>query len=147
MIIRVEGLEDLKRDLSTIQGQLVTKTLLQESVRLTRKRIRLRTLGGRDFEEKSFIPYSPGYSAWKGTTLVNLKLSADMLNDINYRVDEGNWRGELYFSKSELEDRMLKHNTGKGVPERRFFAVNSEDAEEVRKLVFLHFGNVIKSVD
>src|SRR5688572_13612575 len=88
-----------------------------------RNRIVARTLSGRDEDNRRFTPYSPMYRRIKGSSLVNLRLSGRMHDDLT--VLRASRTGFLIGYRSQRSEQIaLDHESGKGrLPVRRHLGV------------------------
>ena len=56
-----------------------------------------------------------------------------MLNSMTQKVLSTN-KGEIFFSNETARDNAKRHNTGDGVPKRKFFGINKNDNDRALKL-------------
>ena len=96
-----------------------------------RKHIIDRTKQGNDANGASFAPYSKNYKdselfqTMKSSTAVNLTLFGEMLNAIEFDINEDSV--ELFFDDEENAAKAHGHNNGsKILPKREFFKLEEE---------------------
>ena len=92
-----------------------------------------RTLGGDDINGVQFEEYSEAYAKKKGVTKdsVDLFLNGDLLPSIDeVKTRQGNMVKIAVKGKTN-NLVSFNHNVGDTLPERRFFGLTQEDAEEL----------------
>jgi len=131
-------LDDKARDLKKLDS------LVKKVASDIRNWIQERTQSGLDSDRKKFKPYSPNYKIWKAVKKkrnvanVDLTLNGDMLFSIKIKkVRNGH---VLYFAEAKQRKKADKHEFGKGVPKRSFFAIDDRQVDRAmkrfKKLVF-----------
>ena len=116
-----------------IEGE-ATEQQAAEFFDLVKERIIERSQSGVDINESPFDDYSEKYAESKGVSVgdVDMTLSSDMLENINYEFKNGVIK--IFVDENEAP-RAYAHMTGfkghptiKNGPVRKFFGVNDDDA-------------------
>jgi len=99
-----------------------------------------RTKSGRDYLGYPFAPYSEKYrlireKLHKTTETVNLEFTNRMLSSI--QIASRPTESYIYFADANRRKIAYYHNIGEGrLPRREFFALSSQDNEELAKFLF-----------
>ena len=117
----------------TIQ-QLMPKPADIEDVAIEGRNLILkRTKQGNDVNGAQFADYSTAYLRHREklgkTTYVNLEYDNKMLGSMSVKRITGG--AEIYFSDAERRKIAIYHNSGTGVPERKFFAISDGEAKDL----------------
>lgn len=99
-----------------------------------------RTKSGRDYLGYAFVPYSEPYKVirralGKTIDIVNLEFTNRMLSSI--QIASRPTESYIYFADANRRKIAYYHNIGEGrLPRREFFALSSQDNEELAKYLF-----------
>ena len=130
--IQVNGLTDLTISLDRLSGAITNKRILNLIATKIKNNIFTRTSAGYDQNYNKFLPYSPKYAIYKGTTRVNLTDTGQMLNEMTQKVIS-NDTIKLFFVEGRARNLAFKHmNTARKI--RSFFGVNARDEAEATAL-------------
>lgn len=137
--IEVKGLTGLIKTLDNIGENIFTKQLFDEIATFVILKIQERTAKGVDAEEKSFKPYSPSYALFRtksgrSASKVNLFFTGSMMSSMTFSSSDD--RTRIFFAPTQ--DPSGTSNPLKAFylnQERRFFAINTKDVEDVLKIV------------
>jgi len=89
-----------------------------------------RTESGQDVNGFQFAEYSKRYVEEKGSDHVNLRLTGDMLNDLDYRIAKN--RIIIGFQSSREEEKADRHNYGDEatrLPQREFLGIADNEID------------------
>jgi len=124
----IEGLDSLDK---TIKGLSKMKDELPKIIvkvlSTIRNDILKRTTSGESLNGGKFKPYSKMYKVIRAnnhrqTSPVSLTYTGNMLRSMKvFNVSGG---GEIKFDSTRANDLAVKHNEGKGVPNREFFGLS-----------------------
>ncbi|HDR68000.1 MAG TPA: hypothetical protein ENN61_02995 [Bacteroidaceae bacterium] len=90
-----------------------------------------KTAKGYDYKHRKFTPYSKRYAKRKGSKLVNMRLSGDMLESIITEVISHD-HGRIKVTNKEVIANV--HNTGTGKqPQREFMNINKSNLAKLQK--------------
>jgi hypothetical protein len=131
-VLQVNGVNDITVKLDNLSSSITKTSILNLIATKIKNNIFVRTSAGYDQNYRKFLPYSPGYAKYKGTTRVNLSDTGQMLNEMTQKVIS-NDTVKLFFMEGRARDLAFKHmNTAKKI--RSFFGVNARDEAEATLL-------------
>ena len=135
----IEGLDSLDK---TIKGLGKMKDELPKIIvkvlSTIRNDILKRTTSGQGVNGGKFKPYSKMYKVIRAnnhrqTSPVSLTYTGNMLRSMKvFNVSGG---GEIRFDSTRANDLAVKHNEGKGVPQREFFGLNKDNINYVERKI------------
>jgi hypothetical protein len=144
--IDISLLTELEQDLVAFGQELDSDEVMGEVAVDQLARIKVRTLGGVDFEEEPFEPYSESHVAFRKdpprgqsprpTDKVDLFFSGQMFGAMDWESIEGGVR--LFFN--DTQQAAKAHGLHHGykpheLPARPFFEISDEDAVEIREQI------------
>lgn len=148
-MIRIDtaGINEVSTALKSLAGAMVSSELMGQLGQFAMTKIKARTMEGKDAEGRAFVPYSEDYKffrAEKGhpTNKVNLFFNGQMLASMDTKT-VGDDEVVIYFADSQQAAKAHGHNFGcakTGLPQREFFALSSDDLEEMQSMVSAHIN-------
>ena len=121
-----------------VKGLSIDPPLLARELEFEKTDIKFRTERGRSVSGAAFPAYSKRYAAWKqgetGRTEIDLTLSGRMLKSLQtkaWRESPSKTIGKIFLTFRQ--DVARKHQSGDGVPKRRFMGLSKEQIARLRK--------------
>lgn len=143
--IKVIGERTVQEQLDDIADFLpLPKRALSNVAELWKEAIKRRTLDGVDASEATFVSYSPKYAAFRKKTgrtsgRVNLFYKGQMLAAMTHKTSKNLIR--IYFRSAREALKAHGHTFGsKNLPQREFFALNSNDLDRALDYIVRNYG-------
>jgi hypothetical protein len=135
--IKFEGIEGLDKAIDGLVASIKrTPANIVKVLSTVRNQMVFDTTSGIDVNGRPFTPYSIRYRALRQensrqASPVSLTYTGGMLRSMKvFNVSNG---GEIRFDSGRENDLAVRHNTGKGVPKREFFGLNSRNLDYIEK--------------
>lgn len=149
----IEGLDRFKASMEGFMAAFFDDTAFLDIAREARDRVLVRTGAGRDIYGAEFTPYSRKYRKMKENrsidgSVVNLKLTGQMLSDISLSSDGG--EAVIFFNSAQSEAKAAYQNgeeTGNNMPQRAFFGLSGEDKDYLEGLFNEYADRAIKEAN
>lgn len=151
--LHIKGLNSLIAHFDRASGGLVDKELMGEIGTYLANAILGRTAVGEDAKGNPFEPYSPKYALFRQktgypTNVVDLFYSGSMLSSLTHEAFEK--RVELFFMNTHGVGRDGKQRKASNAEiafhlneKREFFAVSSEEEEQIFQMVQNHIQEIL----
>jgi hypothetical protein len=147
--IEITGLPALVRRFEVMGEELITNELLDEIALYVIASIQIRTQKGEDANGSPFTPYTPAYSAFRQrhghpVNKVNLTFSGTMINSMTFDTSQS--EVEIFFANTTdpNNDTPTPLKAFALNEDRRFFAVSTEEQNEIEDMVREHLAELVR---
>ena len=136
---KFDGLDSLEKELNQTAKEIKNiPAMIVKTLSTVRNNILKTTISGMDLNGTAFEKYSKMYKDIRlknsrQVSPVSLTYTGNMLRAMKaFKISHG---GEIRFDSTRANNLAVKHNEGKGVPEREFFGLNQKNMDYIEKAI------------